>query len=116
MQLCKWFNTNSIKIQNYISSPGEFYDIKTPTKYENILSSLKKSDNKFNLKLFVQPFQSNDDIICSHKYQITFSNEQHNILSDYFNECCKIYNLCVDIWNDHKDCTSNWFIFKECID
>ena len=115
MQICEWFNSSTIQIQNFISSPGEFYDIKTPKNYNNVLSSVKKSDNNFDLKLFNQPFVNNNKILCSHKYQIYFNDNQHTILKDYFEECKKVYDLCVDIWSDYKDCTHNWQIFKDVV-
>ena len=115
MQLCEWFNSYAIPIQNFISSPFDFYDIKTPKKYNNVLSSLKKSDNNFNLKLFNDEFVNNEQLISSHKYNINFSEEQHNILTNYFGECKKVYDLCIDIWSDYKDCTSNWQLFKDIL-
>ena len=62
MRVCEWFNSSTIQIQNFISSPGEFYDIKTPTNYKNVLSLVKESDNNFNLKLFNEPFINDDKI------------------------------------------------------
>ena len=115
MQLCEWFNSSTIQIQNFISSPSEFYDIKTPIKYNNILSKVKRSDNKFKLELFNQPFVNDDKLICSHKYQISFNDNQHQILKNYYQECKKVYDLCVDIWNDYKECTHNWQIFKDVV-
>jgi len=115
MQICEWFNSSTIQIQNFISSPSEFYDVKTPTKYKDVLSSIKKSDNNFNLKLFNKPFVNDDEILYSHKYQISFNGNQHKILKDYFEECKKVYDLCVDIWSDYKECTHNWQIFKDIV-
>lgn len=115
MQLCEWFNSSTIHIQNFISSPFDFIDTKTPKKYNHILSSLKKSNNNFNLKIFNDEFVNDDKLISSHKYQIFFSEEQHNILKEYFKECKKVYDLCIDIWTDYKDCTSNWQIFKDVV-
>ena len=89
MQICEWFNSSTIQIQNFISSPGEFYDIKIPKNYNNILSSVKKSDNNFDLQLFNQSFINNDKILYSHKYQIYFNDNQHKILKNYFEECKK---------------------------
>jgi hypothetical protein len=115
MELCEWFNTSSIHIQNFISLPNNFSDVKSPEKYHNVLSSLKKSNNNFNLQLFNDKFTNNDELIFSHKYQIYFDEEQHNILKDYFRECKKVYDLCVDIWSDYKECTSNWMIIKDVV-
>ena len=116
MKICEWFNTDTIQIQNYIASPMEFYDIKTPSNYNNVLSSLKKSDNKFKLN-FLDDYKvkEDNDIICAHKYQINFSNNQHEILIKYFKECNTIYNLCVDIWKEYPNVTTNWQILKDVI-
>ena len=38
MNLCEWYNEDTIRIQNYISNPLDFYKVKPPTKYKNILS------------------------------------------------------------------------------
>jgi putative transposase len=115
MQLCEWFDSSTIQIQNFISTPNDFFDTKTPKKYDNVLSSLKKSDNNFNLKLFNDEFSNDDLLISSHKYQINFNEKQHKILEGYYKECKKIYDLCIDIWTDYKECTSNWQIFKDVI-
>jgi len=115
MQLCEWFDSSTIYIQNFISSPFDFFDTKIPKNYNNLISSLKKSNNNFNLKLFNDEFINEDSLISSHKYKIIFNEKQHNILKNYFKECKKVYDLCVDIWIDYKDCTSNWKIFKDVL-
>ena len=115
MQLCEWFNCSTIQIQNFVSSPFDFFNSKIPKKYNNVLSSFKKSNNDFNLKLFNDEFFNDDKLISSHRYQINFNKEQHDTLKDYFKECKKVYDLCIDIWTDYKDCTSNWMIVKDVI-
>lgn len=114
MQTCEWFNNSTTQIQKFISLPNDFNDIETPLKYNNVLSSLKKSNNNFKLNLFDDICVDNE-LICSHKYNIIFNDEQHNILKKYFDECKKVYDLCVDVWTDYKDCTSNWMIFKDVL-
>jgi putative transposase len=116
MNICEWYNRETILIQNYIATPNEFYDTKVPNKYKNVLSSLKKSDNIFKLN-FLDDYKvkENNDIICSHKYQINFSKKQHEILIKYFKECNMIYNLCVDIWKEYSNVTTNWQLLKDVI-
>ncbi len=115
MQKCEWFKQSTLQIQNFISSPFDFYDIKKPNNYNKLISSLKKSNNNFKLDLFNQQFTNDNDLICAHKYQIDFNKNQQDILKGYFDESKKVYDLCVDIWNNYKDCTSNWQIFKDVI-
>jgi putative transposase len=114
MQKCDWFNDDIKKFQSIIASPENFKAIKIENKYKNIISLLSKSNIKFDLKLPNNDI--NDEIIiCSHKYKIHFSDSQHNILKKYFNECFKIYNLCVDIWKDYNEITTNWQLLKDVI-
>ena len=118
MKICEWFNSSTMQIQNFISFPNDFYNDNNNNiniKYNNVISSVKKSDNHFDLQLFNKSFINNEPLIFSHKYKIVFTNEQNLILKNYFKECYKIYNLCVDIWNDYKECTSNWQIFKDVL-
>ncbi len=115
MEICNWYEPSTIKIQNFISSPYDFQNTKTPLKYKNILSSVKKSSNNFKLNLFSDNFINNDELICSNKYLINFTDNQHKILKKYFGECKKVYDLCVDVWKDYKDVTSNWHLFKDVV-
>lgn len=115
MQICEWFNSSTLQIQNFIASPLEFTNFKIPDKYKNVISSLQKSNNNIKLECFDKFNNDDNKVICSHKYQINFTKEQHDILVGYYEECEKVYNLCVDIWNDYKNVTSNWQIFKDVV-
>jgi hypothetical protein len=53
MNICEWYSVDTLKIQNYISNPFDFYCVDTPNKYKNILSSVKKSDNNFKLNFLI---------------------------------------------------------------
>lgn len=115
MQICNWYEPSTIKIQNFISLPYDYSFIKTPNKYKNVISCLKKSKNNFNLNLFNNKYSNGEELLCSHKYLIKFDDKQHQILKEYFSESKKVYDLCVDIWKDYKDVTSNWHIFKDVL-
>ncbi len=75
---------------------------------------MEKSAKKFDPKITKHNIQKTENL-CSHKYKIIFSETQHKILKGYFNECLNIYNLCVDIWKQYKDITTNWQILKDSI-
>ncbi len=115
MEICNWIEPSTIQIQKFISSPYDFFDFKKQHKYSNVVSNIKKSINKFKLNLFNQEFTNDDALIGSHKYLIYFNDKQHEILKGYFGECKKIYDLCVDIWKDYNNVTSNWHIFKDTV-
>ena len=70
MELCNWIDSSTIRIQNFISTPFDFYNFKVANNYSNIISSLKKSDNNFKLNLFNDPLTNNDELISAHKYLI----------------------------------------------
>ena len=42
MNICEWYNRETIQIQNYFATPNEFYDIKVPDKYKNVLGDVKE--------------------------------------------------------------------------
>jgi transposase len=117
MEACEWFNPSTKSLQDFISTRERFTDLKTPDKYSNVLSSLKHSITGFGFNLNMFPKYSSDGnkLICSHKYQINFNDEQHEILKGYFHESKKVYDLCVDVWNEYKECTHNWQIFKDVL-
>ena len=114
MVICEWFNNNVIKLKEKISNTNNFNNINTYKKYSNIITDLKISNNNFNFNMPINLFNE-ETLIATHKYKINFNNNQQQILLQYFNECNKLYNLCIDIWNDYKDMTSNYFIVKDVI-
>lgn len=115
MQLCNWFTEDVKKFQSLFALPEHFNDSKINYSYNNVLSSLKKSNNKFKLNL-TNSVNSTDEIcIRTHKYKINFTDSQHLILQKYFSECYKIYNLCVDIWKEYNNVTTNWQLLKDVI-
>ena len=114
MVICEWFNNNVIKLKEKISNTNNFNNINTDKKYSNIITDLKISNNNFNFNMPINLFNE-ETLIATHKYKINFNNNQQQILLQYFNECNKLYNLCIDIWNDYKDMTSNYFIVKDVI-
>ena len=114
MVICEWFDNNVIKLKEKISNTNNFNNINTDKKYSNIITDLKISNNNFNFNMPINLFNE-ETLIATHKYKINFNNNQQQILLQYLNECNKLYNLCIDIWNDYKDMTSNYFIVKDVI-
>ena len=115
MQTCEWFNDTAKNIQKKISSCDDFKCVKTPKNYIGVVSDLKKSTNKYNLNLFTDKPVATENFISSHRYLLHFNKEQHEILKNYFSECKRVYDLCVDIWTDYKKCTSTWMLLKDVI-
>jgi len=114
MVICEWFDNNVVKLKEKISNTNNFNNINTDKKYSNIITDLKISNNNYNFNMPINLFDE-ETLIATHKYKINFNNNQQQILLQYFNECDKLYNLCIDIWNDYKDMTSNYFIVKDVI-
>lgn len=114
MQLCEWYNEDTKKLQSLISMPENYKNTKIDFRYKNIISSLKKSNNKIKIKISTN---DNENNLCirTHKFKINFDELQHNILKNYFKECEKIYNLCVDIWREYNNVTTNWQLLKDVI-
>lgn len=84
--------------------------VKTP-----VLSTQNNNKSDFKFNLFSDVVNNNDELICSHKYQINFSEEQHLILKSYFDECTGLYNFCVDIWTEYPNMSSSWQLVKDVI-
>lgn len=112
MKRCEWFDDKVLKIQKNISN--NFEVIHPPEKYKNVVTDLKISNCGFKFNL---PSVISEDIelIATHKYKINFNKDQQLILFQYFKECERLYNLCVDIWQEYKNMTSNYFIVKDVI-
>lgn len=54
-------------------------------------------------------------MIRTHRYKLSFTDDQIKILTGYFNECTILYNLCVDIWKKYNDVTDSWQLLKDII-
>ena len=120
--ICEWFNSSTLKLQNYIPSHNDYKITEINKNYTNILSSVKtynpsalNNKSNFQFNLFNNDVLDNGELICSHKYQINFSDEQHLILESYFRECAGLYNLCVDIWKEYPNVSSCWQLVKDII-
>ena len=108
---------------NEYKSVKDFNDINIDKKYTNykkILSDVKTFSNKLTNVDFssIKNEPDDSDIIRCFKYEIKFSKDQQNKLNNYYNECEKVYNLCVDIWNSNKQhyrFISNWIFLKDTI-
>jgi putative transposase len=111
---CSWYNNKIIKLQKHIPFPEKYNDDKINEKYSNILSDVRTNKKKYSFNL-AKINETDTAINRTYKYKITFSKEQHIILQKYFNECYKIYNLCVSIWKKYNDMTDNWQILKDVI-
>jgi hypothetical protein len=105
MQLCEWFDDKVKDIQKRIPYPESFEKTNIDTNYKNVITdfhSNKIKINKFNIEQNIHETKSLERV---YRYEITFTAEQKNKLKIYFKECEKVYNLCVDIWNDYKNMT-----------
>ena len=111
----EWFDDPSIvQIKKHISLPKNFTKSKTHNKYDNVITNVYKSNNKYKFNV---PYDTdyNDVNIYTHKYFVYFTDFQKSILKKYFVECLTIYNLCVNIYNLYNDITTEWRIVKDVI-
>jgi len=101
----KYVKNVDLKFKNNIDHKmknlDNFYS-KYNKKLEKIIAS--KSEKKINAlthleKKFKKDFDKHDKIIKSYKYEIEFTDSQKNILGLWFDECNKIYNKCVELYN-----------------
>jgi len=109
-----WFDHNTVKLNLTITKPTSFIQKNTPNNYTNVLTSLQQSNNNYRSNLFHNNNTFNN-LISAHKYNIYFNIDQRKILRQYFKECAKIYNLCVDIWKQYKNVTTCWQLLKDII-
>jgi transposase len=110
---CEWYNNDIIQLQKNIPFPEKYRKCKINNKYSNVIEDIKINNSKY---LFdIKNDFNNESLEFCYKYKIQFSKEQHEKLKNYFDECTKIYNLCVDIWKEYKNITDNWMILKDAI-
>jgi putative transposase len=115
--LFDWFDDDFKLFQNIIQLPHLYKKIDIPNNYRNIITDLhevkKTSKNSFKIDNIIE--LDDKDLIGSHKYEITFTNIQKQILTGYFNECERLYNICIDIWKKYPEVTHNWKLLKDVI-
>lgn len=111
--ICEWYNKDIIQLQKNVPFPEKYKKIKVSDNYKNVLEDVKTCKSKYLFN--IEKHNEINNFELTYKYKIKFSEEQHNILKIYFNECNIIYNLCVDIWKEYNDMTDNWMILKDAI-
>src|SRR5271154_2443397 len=116
--LCNWFDRNVTQFQGIVPFPEDIKSKPPDDKFKNVLSDFHHFDNGASkLVTFNHLVEKNNGgtLLRSHKYMITFTNEQKVILDKYFKECKTVYDLCVDIWSKYNDMTHNKYIVKDVI-
>jgi putative transposase len=116
VQLCEWFDDKVKAIQKLIPYPESYKKVNIIKTYKNIVTDLhfnKLKINRFNIEQ--HPIDINKTLERSYKYEIRFNSNQKVKLKKYFEECVKVYNLCVDIWTDYKNMTDCWELLKDII-
>jgi transposase len=114
-----WFDDKFKSFQSIVKLPSSFNEAKQPDNYINIVSGLHSYNNRSVITETnhgIDPDMNvNDDLIRAHRYKMQFTDDQIKILTNYFNECHNLYNLCVDIWKKYNDVTSSWQLLKDII-
>ena len=113
---CQWFTDNEKQLSTLLPKLSDFNDNDNDINksYKNVLTDFKLTNFKDNIIKIEEPGIC-ESLLKSHKYMITFNQQQHQKLQLYFKECEFIYNLCVDIWKNFKFVTTTWQILKDVI-
>jgi putative transposase len=88
-------------------------------KYKKIYDKLNKKNINLSIEEFKKKIQyigdkyenelnNHDSIIRSYKYLLDFNDEQKNILDKWFLECDKVYNKCVNLYNNTDNFNLNY--------
>lgn len=106
---------------NYKDLPDIFFSHfdKTKKKYNKIFEKSKIKNIDLPMDEFVKKIEyisekyekdllKYDKIIRSFKYLLDFNDEQKNIIHKWFDECDKVYNKCVDIYNNTNNFDLNY--------
>src|SRR5690348_17158052 len=102
-QHCDWFN---IETQKIVYLPEKYKKMITNINFKNVITNVHTCKLKDNISICnTIDDNSNESLERTYKYNINFTKEQKIILRSYFNECTRLYNLCVDIWIDYKEVT-----------
>jgi len=117
-----WFDDKFISFQNIVRPPDFFKTAPIPPNYENVLHEFSSCYNSSKNDLIqiqdhgIDPeVDKKDEMIRTHRYKLSFTDDQIKILTGYFNECTILYNLCVDIWKKYNDVTDSWQLLKDII-
>ena len=108
-----WFDEKFKSFQNVVKPPEAFKKCNIPTNYSNVLTDLHSCTNPHKKSItqidhgILPDSDDEDNMFRAHKYKISFTYEQSEILADFFKECTYLYNLCVDVWKKYNDVTDS---------